>query len=500
MYTINTLENHLKKFNCMQGLEEIGKLSNQLYSSGETFENMPIKIGELTHRQTISQWGLSFLAYKLIMISNDGKRSLLDWQNLVKAHGIFGELEVPLSTDEEKISFLLRTSQEQFWWQEFDMPTVWTRYIEIYDHDSFFSDSFYELTGLSLEEYFKLGLIFSVFINKGNNITLNITDLMNLEYPIQTNHLLTQEKVDKFLKLTSGDYNTIRTESQMVNSITLPKYERYEFNPLQKYPIVLGDKRFSYYKAYQYVLPNIMLLLRKIAQGSYWDLREHFMKQKSFDFLTKFGESFESYCGSTLSRYFGDNNVLRVKDVLGSASDNKSHSDWLVIEDENIYIFECKSSLLPIIARRTFLPSVVSRWIERNLLHAIDQLNITEKELNEVGYVGNKKIFKFILLLEELHIADESYIKQTLLEKYINIDDATYNDIHIIRIFELEKMEQIIKKYSFAEILEKKNELQKTDGGNFLNASNSLDNSTPLTSEYLKAKFDEILSSWSKRT
>jgi len=184
----------------------------------------------------------------------------------------------------------LRTSQEQFWWQEFEMRIVWTRYIEIYDHDSFFSDSFYELTGLSLEEYFKLGLIFSVFINKGKNITLNIADLINTEYPIQTNHLLTQEKVDKFLKLTSGDYNTIRTQSRMANSITLPKYERYEFNPLQKYPIILGDRRFSYYNSYQYVLPNIMLLLRRIAQGSYWDLREHYAKQKSNDFLSKFGE------------------------------------------------------------------------------------------------------------------------------------------------------------------------------------------------------------------
>lgn len=95
MYTINQLDAYLRKFKCMQSLMEIGKLSKQLHNSGKFFDNLPIVIDGLTHRQTVTQWGLGFLAYRLILVSNDGRRRLMDWPNLAKAHGIFGELEEP---------------------------------------------------------------------------------------------------------------------------------------------------------------------------------------------------------------------------------------------------------------------------------------------------------------------------------------------------------------------------------------------------------------------
>jgi len=196
----------------MQGLTEIGKLSNQLYSSGKFFDNLPIVVNGFTHRQTITQWGLSFLAYRLILVSNDGKRKLLDWPNLVEAHGIFGELDEPLSTDEEKISFLLRVSQEQFRYQEFSMPILWSIFIEIYEYDPFFSESFYSITGLTLDEYFKLGLVFSVLISKAEYPIINIKDLKNAEYPVKTDDILTEEKLDRFLQLTSGNYWAIRND------------------------------------------------------------------------------------------------------------------------------------------------------------------------------------------------------------------------------------------------------------------------------------------------
>jgi len=142
MSTINQLDEHLRKFNCMRGLAEIGKLSNQIYSSGKFLDKLPININGFTYHPTITQWGLSYLAYRLILVSNDFRRQLLDWPNLVRAHGIFGELDESLSTNEEKISFLLRLSQEQFWWQEFNIAIIWTRYIEIYKYDPFFQRIF----------------------------------------------------------------------------------------------------------------------------------------------------------------------------------------------------------------------------------------------------------------------------------------------------------------------------------------------------------------------
>ena len=499
MLTINQLDEHLRKFNCMQGLREIGKLSNQLYSSGKFFDNLPIVINRFTYRQTISQWGLGFLAYRLIMVSNDGKRQLLDWPNLAKAHGIFGQLDEPITTDEEKVSFLLRMAQEQFWSQEFNMPIIWSRFIEIYKDNQFFSTNFYDITGLTLDEYFKLGLVFSVLISTSEYPTINLKDMKQGNYPVKTEDILTDEKLDRFLKLTSGTYVTIRNEARRVNNIILPKYEKHEFNPLVKYPLIIGDKKFPYYDSFQIAVPNIFLLLDRIARGVYWDMRSYFEIKGSNAYLKKFGESFEEYCGKMLSRYFGDNNVIRVNAIIGNAHNDKRHSDWVVTEDGNIYIFECKSALIPIIARRTFLPPTMSSWVRRNIEHAITQLEITTNDLIDKGFVGNKNVYKFILLLEELYIADDPFIKQSIIGKHLSPSLTNYSDVHIISVYEMEKMEQAIKKLRFANILAKKRELDKTHSGNFLVACQSLDKEVALTNSYLESKFQDIISEWANQ-
>jgi len=255
----------------------------------------------------------------------------------------------------------------------------------------------------------------------------------------------------------------------------LPKYEKYEFNPLVKYPIIRGDSRFSYYNSFQIVIPNVLLLLDRIARGVYWDLRSYFAQNNSNDFLSKFGDSFEKYCGNMLSRYFGETNVLSVKDIIGDTHKNKRHSDWVVAEGDFIFVFECKSSLLPVIGRRTFLKSALSSWARRNLVHAITQLDFTTKDLIRIGFIGNKTVYKFILLLEDLYIADDPFIKQSIIGEYTNSSQTIKSDVHIVSVYEMEKMEKTIMNNSFADIIAKKDELDETHSGNFLVACKELD-------------------------
>ena len=75
-----------------------------------------------------------------------------------------------------------------------------------------------------------------------------------------------------------------------------------------------------------------------------------------------------------------------------------------------------------------------------------------------------------------------------------------YSEVHIISIYEMEKMEQTIQKYSFANVLAKKHELDKIHGGNFLAACTSLDNDVALTNQYLESKFRETISEWTKQS
>jgi len=376
------------------------------------------------------------------------------------------------------------------------MPIIWSRFIEIFNNDPFFAESFYNITDLTLDEYFKLGFIIWVFTSKDEYTTINLKELMNAKYPAKTDDFLTEDKLNSFLKLTSATYETIRYEAKNVNTLILPKYDKYEYNPLVKYPIVVGDKRFSYYNSFQIVVPNVFLLLDRIARGIYWDLRAYFAEKESNDFLIKFGDSFEKYCGSLLSRYFGNDNVIQVKDIIGERYKNERHSDWVVLEGNSIFIFECKSALLPIIARRTFIPSTLSSWVRRNLIHAIAQLDITASDLIEIGFIGNKTLNKFILLLEELYIADDPFIKQSIIGENTVFGQTSYSDVHIISIYEMEKMEQHIRNNSFAGILAKKQELDETHDGNFLVACTSLDNDVVMTNEYLEAKFENIFKEW----
>lgn len=484
MFYISTLDNHLKKFNCMQGLIEIGRLSKDLYKLRKPFDIYPIKINGFTDRQTITQWGLSFLAYRLILVSNDGKSQELNWHNLAKAHVIFGELDEDIETDKDKISFLLRMAQEQFWWQDFSLPLYWSRYHLIYNSDPFYSAYFKKISGLTLEEYFKLGLIFSFIISEYESPVLNMKQLQETQFPFNTDHIFSEQILGQFLHLISAHYNTIRYEARKINTLTIPKYEKYEFNPMHKYPIIKGDNRFPYYGSFQYVVPNIMLLLRRVAHGVYWDFRDYFFRLKSDEFLLKFGDSYENYCGNILSQYFGCDRVLKVKDLVGEDHINNKHADWILLEDDNVYIFECKSSLLPIIARRTFRPSHIESWIRRNLVYANSQLDNTIELLEKNGILKDKNAHKFIILLEELYIADDKRIKSAIMEHQFKSLIKSYSDVHIISIFELEKMENVIQKHSFAEILTKKLEIEKRDdllvGGNFLTACKLLDENTKL--------------------
>jgi hypothetical protein len=289
MYSINQLNDFLRRFNCVRALIDIGNISKKLFNEHKFFHNVLVKVNNRTAEQTITQWGLAFIAYRLMMVSNGGKKRNFTWEDLAKAHSTFGELDDPFLHDRDLLGFLFRVSQEQFWWQEINLPSLWSRYKYIFNSDSFFSENFSKMSGLTIEEYFLLGIAVLGFINREiSTPVFSIDNLKSSSIPSPFKELLDEEKINLFLKLTSGNYQIIRDESQKINKLTIPKYERFEFNPLFKYPIIQGDSRFSYYSSFQFIVPNVMLLLKKIAQGVYWDLRGYFVKldtQNSQDFL-----------------------------------------------------------------------------------------------------------------------------------------------------------------------------------------------------------------------
>lgn len=501
MYSITELESFLKPLNCMEGLLEIGKLSRKLFSENKFHDNLPVSVNNQNEFQTVTQWGLAHLAYRLILVSNDGKRKKLDWDKLTQAHSIFNELDDPILDDNDNIAYLLRTSQEQFWWQDLNLPILWTRYKSIFSFDNFFTRNFYKVSNLTIEEYLLIGISILGYVNLGlTTPAFSIDKLMSSSIPPPFKGSLTEEKLANFFNLASGNYEDIRREARTINKLTIPKYDRFEFNPLFKYPIVQGDRRFSYYNSFQYVIPNLALLMKKIAQGIYWDLRDEFAKIPSQEFLNKFGEAFESYCGDVLKNRWGHQNVQRVRDVLGEKNKQTNISDWIILDDDTVYIFECKSALLPSIVRQTFIWSILNRWIIRNIVKAIKQLENTERMLRNLGLLSKRKVYKFVLLLEDLYFAEHPTFKKLIIERLTNKTILTSSQIYFVTISELEKIEEAIRKHGFMKILEKKREIDgsndSTLGRDFIFVCKELDNDLTMKSEFLNKIFKETFSDW----
>jgi len=503
MYSINELEEFLRQFNCMEGLLEIGKVSRKLFSDNKFQDNLTIKVDNDERLITVSQWGLAHLAYRLILVSNDGKRKELGWSNLASALSIFNELHDPFLGDKDLTGFLFRSSQEQFWWQDIHLPSLWSRYKCIFSYDNFFTNYFYNISKLSIEEYFLIGISILGYANLAlNTPAFTIKNLISSSIPSPFKEYLTEEKINLFFNLASANYQQIRGEARTINKLTIPNYERFEFNPLFKYPIVQGDSRFPYFTSFQYVIPNLGLLMKKIAQGAYWELRDYFANKPSpsQEFLNKFGEAFESYCGEILKNHFNDKNVQRIEEVVNEKDNNKNISDWIVLDDETIYIFECKSSLLPSIVRQTFIKSVLNKWIVRNIFKAIKQLEDTVSLLKKVGLISNKKVYKFVLLLEDLYFVEQHDFKKQITERLTNKKILTSNQIYFITISELERMEEAIKKHGFIRILEKKKEIDDTIkltlGSDFISVCKKLDNNLNMKSEFLNKIFKETFSDW----
>ena len=135
----------------------------------------------------------------------------------------------------------------------------------------------------------------------------------------------------------------------------------------------------------------------------------------------------------------------------------------MLFRSETIYIFECKSSLLPLIVRQTFIESVLNKWIIRNIFKAIKQLEDTVSLLKKVGLISNKKVYKFVLLLEDLYFAEQHDFKKQIIERLTKKKILTSNQVYFITISELERMEEAIKRHGFIRILEKKKEVDDTN-------------------------------------
>lgn len=513
---MNELDEFLSKYKLFSALKEVAKLSRQLFDKNKVRYDFTLESN--TSKQTVTQWGLFFIAHRLILCSNDEQLSNFEYDNLLEANSIFNELDEPFFEDGDLLGWLVRSSQQQFWFQEYFAYKFARNYlilVELYDK---FQDKikvnikevFHENWNLTIRDFLMIG--FSIFkLSLHNNFLLLDPLYLFLEQLeqrkiLELDEVLTIEKFNNFIDIVSASYDQIRDLHNEFNKSTLTGFEQYEFNPLSQYPLVKCSVKYDseFQKDENYLVPtNVIALFKKFTDIAYWQLRNRYSDLKSRDFLQSFGDLFEIYVGEILRRYFGEDATINLNDYLGSKTNNKKQpkiADWLINVGDSIFIFECKSKLMSIALKKTFDRKLFNNWLDDTFVAGAEQLESTIQLLQKDNNYSGKQFFKFMVLNEDFYFAENpifkefilSYIKEELKKRNSNVEENSNFDssnFYIITIRELELLEVPIEKFGIHRIMAEKENIDKKnqpdEGYNFIDACKNIDKDLEFKNSWL---------------
>ena len=257
------LDNFLKKFNCIEGLQLISKYSLDMFLDGNPVRKHNVEINGVNYNQTVSQWSLAYISYKLILNSNDGRNFSMNHTDLMRANGTYFRLNDAFLSDHKTSPLFARLANLQFWWQDPRYLENTARNIILFNDlvNSYqnrlsldFKDKFFEITGLDILEYFTIGWATYAYFILTKTLILQTNNYYNY-FKKSEIAMFKEDNISKFLGIISAPYDKLRTSAKAANRHTLPGYEQYEFNPLCMYPVIEGDRRYSYYfRDFQYIV------------------------------------------------------------------------------------------------------------------------------------------------------------------------------------------------------------------------------------------------------
>jgi hypothetical protein len=260
---------------------------------------------------------------------------------------------------------LVRIAYEQFPYQE-QLDDLIPRYLTILTETSprdpplDIQNTFRSRTGLSIEEFMKIGVAFYFAALACTSFTRGFLEGTKAE---KLKPLLTKEKIDSFLQTAAADFPTFR-DLCLKEEKASPGAGKWIFNPLVSRPVViLPDGRFC--------VPILRLLVHRITKGIYYDLLDAFADPSHNPFPDWFGHAFEEYGGIILRKAL-DSSAIYPEPAYGSPV--KHGPDWTALERGVGIAMEFRSSRLPKIIRTTTERDEVMNRIRTGLIHTVERL------------------------------------------------------------------------------------------------------------------------------
>ena len=421
----------------------------------------------------VTQKALSFISCQTILQDSDDWSALPSSNDLLLLANWYLNLEEKFIGKKSGYGILIRMSQEQLHFQEIGKYHFARGYFLMsemskkngYKKPLDLEKLFLEWFGLAIEEYYWLFWgIYSAAINDGPLFSKKYFLTGDIQ---ELKDVLTEEKINKFLSRTSATAEEIIKKYYDLKGKHPDNYpeslEKYHFNILTRYPILrLSSVDRQRFGGYDFCITNTKMILTKIVDGAYWELRDMFEAKPGNDggFIRFWGEIFEKYVGEILEGYYGKRFLCRLDENWGVGK----IADWMVVSNTVILLFECKSALLPVHVKGFFDEAKVKEWCEAkgHFVIGVEQLVATKNLLKDKKIPGvknedvqNKTVKMILVTYESLYLAPiwEKFLAQIITEKNYFPDQSWCNDFHIMSILELEAFEKIAAKVDLGKML-----------------------------------------------
>lgn len=455
-YTYQDLVNHLRKYNVFESLNRIGKKSFELSGSSNPMAN----------------YILAYLSMVLIRHSNDFRGHKLDEQGLFSAVKIYTNLKDPLHDDGDGVAYLLRYGSISWDFvrpSEYIIPRTYLLYSRLWDECDKTTidvkDGIQNLTGLNLECLFYMAC---AFYSKSKNGHF-------LKYRDSKCTMFNDKNQDLFLNYASCDYAKFRSECKPIRS----GYEKYSFNPLLKYPLIVPEKRPYELNCKPYLVPVPGLLLYRVTHGLFFDLADLYRdKGKANPFRSSFGYVFQDYIGELLKRCGPEGQLL----PEFRYHKTKDSPDWLILNGEKLVVIEVKYPMLYLDAKQFGDDKKVKKDLKNTIGKAVKQFYqfgtaITSCSDSKLGKFKGCKVQRLIVTY------DRGYFLNSFIKDYLK--DIFEEEVRLIpdnfefQVISVDEFEYLVGEYgddlfSFLEEKNSNKEHREMDFNEYLNIKTNI--------------------------
>lgn len=411
------------------------------------------------YTQLVIQASLAFIALQSILYSNDYRDNKLSLDTTIDLSSTFFEFEDNLLNDGNLMNFLGRMNYQQYVWQTYKPKNSFARSIYlflIYGEKSLselsFSTLFAEKYSLTIRDYLAAGLILSSFVIAFKD-PFHQSDIesyidINGRTKYYKNIIITLQMISCRYSVIRDRYDALYNIDNMEKCF-LNYNNRY--NPLRYFPIINFDKNQDLY-----VIPNLQLFFEKISNGVYWILRNELMSPNSTQFTNEFGARYDSYIGVLLKHYFQDaEQIVDLDEIKKDKNLQIKVADWLVEFQDYVLIIESKSSLTSLSIKESFDNNFISKWFNKNIKKAMEQLTETVKYFQKS--LSNKKIYTLVIFYEDLQLLNgKGFIRDNRVFPELQ-------NLHFITLREFEQIEKGVKEFGINKILDQKENIIKGD-------------------------------------